>query len=68
MKKRESDPGILREKAQALLRRAREIEEKKFIQAGKLVHQHYKADFKDLDMETFKAEIRQVFEAQKKKS
>ena len=46
MKMRESDPDVLREKAQALLRRAREIEERKFIRAGKVVHKYFKGDFR----------------------
>ncbi len=60
-----SDPDVLRKRANDLLRKAKDIEDKKFILAGKVIHKYYKDDFKDFDIEKFKSEIRDIFEVKK---
>lgn len=63
---RERDPELLRAEAQELLKKAKKIEEKKFKEAGQLVHEYHKNDFADFDMEQFKSDVREVFKSKKK--
>ncbi len=63
---KERDPEVLRAEAQELLKKAKKIEEKKFNEAGQLVHEYHKKDFADFDIEQFKSEAREVFKGKKK--
>ena len=63
---RESNPEMLRSKANELLRKAKQIEEKRFVQIGKLVSDYHKKDFEDFDLDQFKNEIKEIFSATKR--
>jgi len=63
---RQSNPETLKAKAQALLKRAKTIEERKFKQAGQLVYEYHKKDFTEFDIEQFKSQMRDVFKGKKK--
>ena len=63
---RERNPAVLKAEAQALLNRAKMIEERKFIQAGALVDKYYQQDFAEFDLEQFKREMSEVFKGKKK--
>ena len=63
---KERDPNVLRAEAQELLKRAKNIEEKKFKQAGQLVYEYHKNDFADFDLGQFKSQVGEVFKGKKK--
>ena len=42
------NPEVLKAKAQELLKKAKEIEEKHFIRIGKIVHDYYNKSFEGL--------------------
>ena len=58
---REKDPAVLRAEAEALLKRAKAIEERKFKQAGQLVYEYHKKGFAEFDLEQFKRQVSEVF-------
>ena len=55
------NPENLRAQAQELLKKAKRIEEKKFVKAGQLVYDYYSKDFADFDLERFKTEAKEAF-------
>ena len=63
---RETDPEILRERANRLLRKAKEMEEKTHIKIGQLVDAYYGKDFQGFDMETFKKEVEAILKPKKR--
>ena len=63
---KERDPEVLRAEAKELLNRAKNIEERKFKQAGQLVYEYHKKDFADFDIEQFKSQVGDVFKGKKR--
>ena len=63
---KERDAEVLRAEAKELLNRAKNIEERKFKQAGQLVYEYHKKDFADFDMEQFKSQVGEVFKGKKR--
>ena len=63
---RENNIEELRSKANDLLKKAKQIEEKRFIQVGKLVSDYYKKDFEDFDLDQFKSKLKEIFSGAKK--
>jgi hypothetical protein len=60
------NPDQLKAKAQELLQKAREIEEKQFAAIGRIVHNYYQKGFEKFDLEKFKSEISRVMEVKKR--
>jgi hypothetical protein len=60
------NPDQLKAKAQELLQKAREIEEKQFAAIGRIVHYYYQKGFEKFDLEKFKSEISRVMEVKKR--
>jgi len=63
---RESNPEVLKARAQELLNKAKKIEERRFKELGQLVYDYYKKDFSDFDIEQFKNQVREAFKGKKK--
>ena len=63
---RESNPEVLKARAQELLNKAKKIEERRFKELGQLVYDYYKKDFSDFDIEQFKSRMGEVFKGKKK--
>jgi hypothetical protein len=60
------NPEKLKAKAQELLNKAKEIEEKQFVKIGKIVYDYYQKGFEGFDLETFNGEVKKAIEGQKK--
>ena len=60
------NPEVLKAKAQELLKKAKEIEEKHFIRIGKIVHDYYNKSFEGFDLEKFKEEIKEAMSPKKR--
>jgi len=60
------NPQVLKAKAQKLLQKAKEIEEKQFVRIGKIVYDYHQKGFEGFDLETFKGEINKAMEVKKK--
>ena len=52
----------LKNKAEALLKKAQQLESKNLVDAGKVVKKYLEKDFKDFDLEKFKEEVEKVFQ------
>jgi len=63
---RESNPEVLKSKAQELINRAKKIEERGFKEVGQLVYEYYKKDFSEFDVEQFKSQLREAFKGKKR--
>ena len=63
---KERDAEVLRAEAKELLNRAKNIEERKFKQAGQLVYEYHKKDFADFGIEQFKSQVGDIFKGEKK--
>ena len=66
MTTKDTNPEILKAKAQELLRKAKEIEEKQFIKIGKVVYDYFQKDFEGFELEKFKAEVKEATEGKKR--
>jgi len=55
---KESNPEVLKAKAQELLNKAKEIEEKQFVKIGRIVYDYHQKGFEGFDMEKFKGEVK----------
>ena len=55
--KSKKDPKAMREKAKKLIEQAAKIEEKQYIQLGKMVKQHHTAEWRNFDLEVFKKHV-----------
>ena len=60
------NPEVLKAKAQELLKKAKEIEEKHFIRIGKIVHDYYNKSFEGFELEKFKEEVKKAIEDKKR--
>jgi len=60
------NPEKLKAKAQELLNKAKEIEDKQFVRIGKIVHDYYQKGFEGFDLETFKGEVKKAIEVKKR--
>ena len=47
------NPEVLKAKAQELLKKAKEIEEKHFVRIGKVVFDYYQKSFEGFDLDKF---------------
>lgn len=63
---KETNPEILKAKANELLKKAREIEEKQFIKVGKVVYDYYQKSFEGFELEKFKEEIKDALLSRKR--
>jgi len=59
-------PEKLKAKAQELLNKAKEMEEKQFIKIGKIVYDYQQKGFDGFDLETFKGEVSKAMEGKKR--
>lgn len=64
--RRKTDPEVLRAQAQELLKKAKRIEEGKFVKAGQFLYKHYINDFADFDLEKFKEDLKEIFTVKKR--
>ena len=60
------NPEKLKAKAQELLNKAKEIEEKQFVKLGKIVYDYHQKGFEGFDLETFKGEVNKAMEGKKR--
>jgi hypothetical protein len=60
------NPEKLKAKAQKLLNKAKEIEEKQFVRIGKIVYDYHQKGYEGFDLETFKGEVKKAIEGQKR--
>jgi hypothetical protein len=60
------NPEKLKAKAQELLNKAKEIEEKQFVKIGRIVYDYHQKDFEGFDLEKFKGEVKKATEGQKR--
>ena len=60
------NPEKLKAKAQELLNKAKEIEEKQFVKIGRIVYDYHQKGFEGFDLDTFKGEINKAMEAKKR--
>ena len=60
------DPEKLKAKAQELLNKAKEIEEKQLAAIGRIVHYYHQKGFERFDLDKFKSEISRVMEVKKR--
>ena len=60
------NPEVLKAKAQELLKKAKEIEEKHFVRIGKVVFDYYRKSFEGFDLEKFKEEIKEAMSPKKR--
>jgi hypothetical protein len=60
------NPEKLKAKAQELLNKAKEIEEKQFVKIGKIVYDYQQKGFEGFDLETFKGDVSKAMEAKKR--
>ena len=60
------NPEVLKAKAQELLKKAKEIEEKHFIRIGKVVYDYYQKSFEGFDLEKLKEEIKEAMSPKKR--
>ena len=63
---KDATPEILKAKAQELLKKAKEIEEKQFIKIGKVVYDYYQKSFEGFELEKFKEEVKKAIEDETK--
>ena len=66
MTTKDTSPEVLKAKAQELLRKAKEIEEKQFIKIGKVVYDYLQKDFEGFELEKFKEEVKKAIEDKKR--
>ena len=66
MTTKDTSPEVLKAKAQELLRKAKEIEEKQFIKIGKVVYDYLQKDFEGFELEKLKAEVKEATEGKKR--
>ena len=59
-------PEILKAKAQELLKKAKEIEEKQFVKIGKVVYDYLQKDFEGFELGKFKGEVKKAMEGMKR--
>ena len=59
-------PEALKAKAQALLEKAKMIEDRMFASIGRIVHQYHQKNFEGFELEKFKAEVQEAVEGKKK--
>jgi hypothetical protein len=60
------NPEILKAKANELLKKAKEIEEKQFVRIGKIVYDYYQKAFEGFDIEKLKGEIKEALSPKKR--
>jgi len=60
------NPEILKAKANELLKKAKEIEEKQFVRIGKIVYDYYQKAFEGFDIEKLKVEIKEALSPKKR--
>jgi hypothetical protein len=60
------NPEKLKAKAQELLNKAKEIEEKQFVKLGRIVYDYHQKGYEGFDLETFKGEVSKAMEAKKR--
>jgi hypothetical protein len=60
------NPETLKAKANELLKKAKEIEEKQFVRIGKLVYEYYQKAFEGFDVEKLKSEIKETLSTKKR--
>lgn len=59
-------PETLKAKAQALLDKAQELENKMFASIGRIAHEYHLKNFEGFDLEQFKTEVRSAVEGRKR--
>ena len=60
-------PEALKAKAQALLDKAKELENRMFASIGKIAHSCHVKNFEGFDLEQFKAEVQRTMEWKKRR-
>ena len=61
-------PEALKAKAQALLEKAKELENRMFASIGKVAHDYHVKNFEGFNLKQFKAEVQKTIEGRKRRS
>ena len=64
---KDASPDALKAKAQELLDKAKEIENKMFVRIGRVVNGCNQKDFEGFELETFKEEVQKAVEGPKRR-
>jgi hypothetical protein len=59
-------PEKLKAKAQELLNKAKEIEEKQFVKIGRIVYDYHQKGYEGFDLDKFKGEVNKAMEVKKR--
>ena len=60
-------PEALKAKAQALLEKAKELENRMFASIGKVAHDYHVKNFEGFNLKQFKAEVQKTIEGRKRR-